>query len=408
MIGKESHISLSELAGIVDDLVKEVFYNQSFWIVAETSDVKNYADRGYCFVTLIEKEGRDTRAKMEAVIWSRFYHIIADFEIATGIAFDKNIKVLLKVSVDFSPIYGLKLQILDIDPSYTAGELEREKQAVLDRLLKQNPAVIHYVDGTYISQNKQLSRPLVFQRIALITAPDSDGRRDFLHELQSNPYKYSFRCDEYLCRIQGDGADVLIISQLQQIIKKINRYDVVVIVRGGGSQLDFGPFDTYELGLAIASCQIPVITGIGHERNVSIADLMSHLQVKTPTKAASFLVEHNHSFEEDVTQMSEYILSRADDILSDAKVSLDRFMDRLFSSAKLLLAHKNNELDKIGIALKHLDPENVIARGYAMVLKNNEIIVDPEKLLPGDEVQLRLKDYYYQTQIKSKHKKNEN
>lgn len=404
---KPDYITLSELAGIVDDLIKEVFFSQTFWIIAETADVKNYADRGYCFVTLVEKEGGDTRAKMDAVIWSRYYHKIAEFEVATGVAFSKNIKLLLKVSVDFSPVFGLKLQILDIDPSYTAGELEREKQATLDRLVKENPDIIHLVDGSYISSNKQLSRPLVFQRIALITAPDSDGRRDFLHELQSNPHGYRFLCDEYLCRIQGDGAGKIIMQQLDYISRQAAQYDTVVIVRGGGSQLDFGPFDTYDLGLSIASFPIPVITGIGHERNVSIADLMSHLQVKTPTKAASFLVDHIYNFEKDIQNKAEYIYNLAESMLTTAKTGLESLVDRLQRAGRQYLVNRNIDLEKAEIALKHLDPENVIARGYAMILKNNKIIGDPAAISEGDIIDIKLKDQYLRSLVQQKAKHHE-
>ncbi|MCX6272312.1 MAG: exodeoxyribonuclease VII large subunit, partial [Bacteroidetes bacterium] len=272
-------IPLSELADLIENLVKDAFYNQSYWVVAETSDVKNYPDRGYCFVTLVEKEGKDTLARLEGVIWSKQYHIIREFEVASGIRFDKNIRLLLKVMVDFSAQYGLKLIIQDIDPSFSIGNLELEKKKILNRLLAENPDVIHYVDGNYITVNKRLTLPLALQRIALLTAPQSDGLRDFRHELEENPYGYRFIIDEYLTQIQGRRAEYQIVDQLEAIARLKNRYDIAVIARGGGSQLDFGPFDTYEAGLAVAGFNLPLITGIGHERNVSIVDMMSLLPV---------------------------------------------------------------------------------------------------------------------------------
>ncbi len=400
-------MTLSELAGIIDDLVKDMFYNQVYWIVAETADVKKYPDRGYCFVTLVEKEGPETKAKMEGVIWSKHYPALNNFEASTGIRFDKNIRVLLKVGVDFSPVYGLKLQIMDIDPSYTAGEIDRQKQQILDRLVKENPGIVSLVDGTYITQNARLARPLVFQKIALITAPDSDGRRDFLHETGSNPYHYVFHCDEYLTRIQGESAEDEIIDCLNRIKTSRRKYDAVIIVRGGGSQLDFGPFDTYPLGLTIAGSPIPVITGIGHERNVSITDLMSHLQVKTPTKAASFLVDHNHKFEEDIEGMLEYICNLSGKITDGENKALLQLRQRLSSSLKLYLSAKKNELDRLSITLRHLDPENILKRGYALVMKNDNIIIKPESIDSGDEVVVRLQNTFFRTLVQSKTEKNE-
>ncbi|MHC1707371.1 MAG: exodeoxyribonuclease VII large subunit [Bacteroidales bacterium] len=392
MLAETDYIKLSDLAWIIDDLVKEAFCNRTYWIVAETADVKNYPDRQYCFVTLIEKEGKDTLARMEAVLWSRYYSEIENFERITGKRFEKNIRILLKVIIDFSPVYGLKLQILAIDPSYTLGELERTKQQTLDRLVAENPQIIQYQDGIYQTKNKLLSRPLAFQRIALITAPDSDGRRDFLHELQSNPYGYSFQYKEYLTRIQGEGAEKQILECLHQVKASEHSYDAVIITRGGGSQLDFGPFDTYELGLAIATFPVPVITGIGHERNVSIADHMSHLQVKTPTKAAAFLIDHNHKFEEDIISMTEYIFRFASETISDEDSRLDRASEKLSFSVKTFLSNRSIDLDKVSIALKHLDPENVLARGFAMIKKDRQILTDPEKIKQGDVLEIRLKE----------------
>ena len=401
MSANNSFLSLSELAFLVQESITDTFFGESYWVVAETLDVKNYPDRAYCFVTLVEKSGKDVTARMEAVIWSQYHHIIREFEFTTGMRFDKNIRLLMKVAVDYSPKWGLKLLIRELDSSFTIGNLELEKQNTLKRLVNENPKLIRYIDGDYTTYNKRLQRPIVIQRIALITAPNSDGWRDFRHELDANPYGYRFIITEFFSQVQGQGAEKQILNQLEMIRDEKPDYDAVVIVRGGGSQLDFGPFDTYELSLAIAGFPILVISGIGHERNVSITDLMSHLSVKTPTKAAAFLVEHNRQFEEGIYQVFDYALNKASESFSSAGKILDRLEDKLFYTGERYLMNRNHELGRLETAIRHLDPENTLARGFAMVMKEGRIITDPNLILPEDEINIRLKTNVITTKVKS-------
>jgi exodeoxyribonuclease VII large subunit len=395
------HITLSELVSEISETLSERFYGKSYWIVAETSDIKNYPDRGYCFATLIEKEGKDVLAKMEAVIWRREYPIISNFEFVTGTRFDRNLKLLLNVEVVFNPVYGLRLEIIDIDTAFTLGQLELERQEIVRRLVAENPGIIRLVDGNFITYNKTLSTPLVIQHIALITAPGSDGLRDFLHELGSNPYGYKFTVTQYLTQIQGKNADQLIIRQLTEIEASDNRIDVVVIVRGGGSQLDFGAFETYDIGKAIAGYGKIIITGIGHERNVSIADLMSNNNLKTPTKAASFIIDHNRAFEEEVVQLQEQITSGAEELLIKAADAIDLLKRRFIENCRHFLERANNEIEKHTIAVKHLSPENILGRGFAIVSRNNRIVVDPEQLQPGEEIIVTMQNASILSTVKS-------
>ena len=403
MNGFPSHafISLSELAFLVQESITETFFGETFWVVAETLDVKNYPDRAYCFVTLVEKSGKEVAARMEAVIWSQYHHIIREFEFTTGMRFDKNIRLLMKVAVDYSPKWGLKLLIRELDSSYTIGNLELEKQHTLKRLAEENPGIIRYIDGEYSTLNKRLQRPMVLQRIALVSAPNSDGWRDFRHELAANPYAYRYTLTEFFCQVQGQGAEKQILSQLEIIRQRKSAFDAVVIVRGGGSQLDFGPFDTYELSLAVAGFPLLVISGIGHERNVSVVDLMSHLSLKTPTRAATFLSEHNRQFEEGIGQMFDYALNKASEVFGNAGRSLTRLEDKLLYTGERYLANRNHALSRLETAVRHLDPENTLARGFAMVMKNDRILTDPTMILPGDELNIRLKSSVITTKVKT-------
>jgi exodeoxyribonuclease VII large subunit len=395
-------IRLSDLAFTLEAVVDNAFGQKAIWVVAETSDIKNYPDRGYCFLTLVEREsgtpaaggasGKGTLAKLEACIWRRNYHTIHEFEQATGVAFARNIQLLLLVSVGFNPVYGLRLEILKIDPSHTLGNLERERQAVLDALIENYPDRVWLEAGQYITANQLLPRPIVMQRIALITAPNSDGWRDFRHELAQNSFGYDFVVDEFLTQVQGQGADRAICGQLERIRVSGVAYDAVVIVRGGGSQLDFGSFDTYLMGQTVAGFSIPILAGIGHERNVSITDLLCHESVKTPTKAAAFLIEHSRQFEESCLQLRERLRVVAREALESAREQIDRETERLRFVSQLYLRNRHTDLTEKAVTLRHLNPANVLRRGYALLLRNGRILTQSADVQPGETLQVQMHD----------------
>lgn len=388
-----SPIRLSDLAFTLEAVVDEAFGQKAVWVVAETSDIKNYPDRGYCFLTLVERESnRETVAKLEACIWRRNYHTISHFEQETGVAFARNIQLLLLVSVGFSPVYGLRLEILKIDPSYTLGNLERERQAVLDTLVQNRPDLVWIEAGQYITANQLLPRPTVIQRLALITAPNSDGWRDFRHELIQNPFGYAFIIDEFLTQVQGQGAERAICGQLERIRSSGIAYDAVVIVRGGGSQLDFGSFDTYLMGETVAGFDIPILAGIGHERNVSITDLLCHQSVKTPTKAAVFLIEHNRQFEETCLLLRDRLRTAAREALLSARENLDRETERLRFVSQTYLRDRHTDLLEKAVTLRHLDPANVLRRGYALLLRNGRILTQTADVHAGETLQVQMRD----------------
>ena len=388
-----SPIRLSDLAFTLEAVVDEAFGQKAVWVVAETSDIKNYPDRGYCFMTLVERESnRETVAKLEACIWRRNYHTISHFEQETGVAFARNIQLLLLVSVGFSPVYGLRLEILKIDPSYTLGNLERERQAVLDTLVQNRPDLVWVEAGQYITANQLLPRPTVIQRVALITAPNSDGWRDFRHELAQNSFGYDFSIDEFLTQVQGQGAERAICGQLERIRTSGTAYDVVVIVRGGGSQLDFGSFDSYLMGETVAGFTIPILAGIGHERNVSITDLLCHQSVKTPTKAAAFLIEHNRQFEETCLLLRDRLRTVAREALQTARENLDRETERLRFVSQAYFRDRHTDLMEKAVTLRHLDPANVLRRGYALLLRNGRILTQTADVQAGETLQVQMRD----------------
>ena len=388
----EQHLRLSDLAALIDQTLYSKFGPNTFWVKAETSDIKNYFDRQYCFLTLVEKDGSQVIAKMDAVIWRQQYHIIREFSKATGISFDKNISLLMRVQVGFNAQYGLRLQILELDSGFTLGGIELQRQATLTKLLEKNPKTIALLDGEYITYNSRLTLPLVIQKIALITAPGSDGERDFKHELKNNALGYHFEIDSYLTQIQGKDADKAILGQLELMIAIGKKYDLVAIVRGGGSQLDFSAFDTYDLGLKIATFPIPIIAGIGHERNVSIADLMCFSSLKTPTKAASFIIEHNTIFEQQIERLKARLVYVADGIIQSSKNNIEKSATALKNAVQIYFKDKHNALNQKNITVKLSDPAHVLARGYAILQNQNGIIMDAQLLKKGDKISATTKD----------------
>ena len=272
--------------------------------------------------------------------------------------------------------------MLEIDHTYALGKLEQEKQQTLDRLVKENPTNIRLVDGQYFTSNKSLELPIVLQRIALVTAPDSDGQRDFKQELANNPYGYVFSVTEFLTQIQGDNSSNLIIQKLKQIEVKSENFDVVAIVRGGGSQTDFKPFEDYELSKYVASFPLPILTGIGHDRNTSIVDLMAR-QHKTPTKVASSMVEHNFNFESEIIELKNRLLETTESIIEKAK----------------------DNLQQIKRTVKAYSPATILNKGYAIITSNDQIIIDPKDIKPNTEIKTILKNELIHSIVtkKSKH-----
>ncbi|MCC6252557.1 MAG: exodeoxyribonuclease VII large subunit [Bacteroidia bacterium] len=388
----EQHLRLSDLTLLIDRVLYNNFGSNTYWVKAETSDVKNYPDRQYCFLTLVEKEGNQVIAKMDAVIWKQQYHIIREFVENTGVGFDKNISLLLRVQLGFSAQYGLRLQILELNAGYTLGAIELQKQEVLKQLVEQNPETISLINGEYITYNNQLLLPVVIQKIALITAPGSDGERDFLHELQHNIYGYQIEIDSYLTQIQGNTAAQSILEKLNLIITLGIKYDLVVIVRGGGSQLDFSAFDAYDLSLRVASFPIPIIAGIGHERNISIVDLMCYASLKTPTKAAAFIIDNNLAFEQQINTLKNRLVSITDSIIQSAKSKIEKSELILKNAVTLYFRDKNNLLNQKIISIKLLDPTHILSRGFA-ILKNKEgVIMNSLNLEPGNVITAITKD----------------
>nr|MBP6732680.1 exodeoxyribonuclease VII large subunit [Chitinophagales bacterium] len=344
-------------------------------------NVKRQPTSRRCYLTLEDYEGSSKTAEAKAVFWANSYSEIESFEKATGQKFKDGIQIICKVRIRYHKVYGLNLDVIGIDFAHTLGVLELERQRTLDRLLKENPTTVQLFDGVYRTYNNRLPLPLLIQNIALITAPNSDGQRDFLQELTLNKHRYSYKVTEFLTTIQGDNAHLLILEQLNKIKQSGQPFDVVAIVRGGGSQTDFKCFDDYELCNAVANFGIPIFTGIGHDRNQSIVDLMAREQ-KTPTKVAAMLVEHNFEFENRLIDLKNRIADAVQTSLQNAK-------DNLRNAKRII---------------KLASPKAILDRGFAMLMVDGKIITDPKLISENSQIQTVLRDEVIYSTVTEKKK----
>ena len=362
-------IKLSELTQQIQDTIQTQFDGEVFWVSARIMNVKKYETNRRCYLTLEEYENGTKTTEIRAVFWANYYSEIEKFEKAIKQPFKDGTEIICKVKVRYHKVYGLNLDVMQIDLAHTLGTLELERQQTLEKLVKENPKTIQLFDGVYRTFNNGLPLPLIISNIALITAPNSDGQRDFQQEIKRNKHQYTFSVTEFLTTIQGDNAHKLILEQLKLIEKSKEPFDVIAIVRGGGSQTDFKPFDDYELSKYVANFPIPIYTGIGHDRNQSIVDLMAREQ-KTPTKVASLFVEHNFDFE---------------NTLIDLKTRLTDTIAEQLENAK-------EELDNAKRIVKLSSPQAILDRGFAIIMSNNKIVVDPKTITENSQLQTLLKN----------------
>lgn len=375
-------LRLSELVNEIDDAIQTRFAGESFWITAEITDVKPQdPSRNYRFIKFIEKSGSTTLASVDAVFWARSLNQIEKFEKTTNTSFRNGLEITCRVAVTFNTRYGLKLEVLEIDCAYALGQIEIERQQTIEKLLTDNPNTITRIDEQFFTFNKSLELPIVIQRIAFITAPNSDGQRDFNQELNFNKHKYLFSVTEFLTQIQGDTSSKLIVQKLKLIEAEKDKYDIVVIARGGGSQTDLQPFDDYSLSQYVATFPLPILTGIGHDRNTSIVDLMAR-QHKTPTKVASSIIDYNFNFECEILDLKE----------------------RMFHKVESMLKETKNRLVQMKRTVKAYSPATILNKGYAIIMSNNQIITNPKDIKLNSEIQTLLKNEIIHSTITQKTK----
>lgn len=428
---KAEAYTLSELNTTIREAL-ELTFPDTFWVVAEISETR-CDSKGHCYLGLVEKRDGVVIAQMRANVWAYTYRNVSHkFEKATGESLKKGMQVLLSAEVTFHEVYGLSLNIKDIDPTYSLGEMAKKKRETIERLNKEG----------LIDLNKALLLPLVPQRIAVISSESAAGYGDFISHIENNPYGYTIHHKLYQSLMQGEGAEESILSALSKIKKKTHLYDVVVIVRGGGSQIDLSCFDSYSLAVKVAKFPLPVITGIGHERDDTVCDIVAHKKMKTPTAVAGFIIDGIRTFEDNLLDMERRLIHGAKDLLKEEKhrfrhivqsfshIITKRFhtedkrlhtiihrlmngtnqainfrtnnltfeISQLSSSLKSLFKTQDERIKHLEQGIRLLDPANVLKRGYSITYLNNKAVKAVAELTEGDMIETRL----YEGSIKSK------
>jgi len=328
-------LSLSELNGSVKKVLSANF-TAPVWVIGEISEMTVHSN-GHCYLTLIEKGGTEDRivAQARATIWSYTFRMLRPFfETTTGQQLTDGIKVLLQVSVEFHELYGFSLNVRNIDPTYTLGDQARKRMEIIQRLK----------DEGVLTMNKELELPLVPQKIAIISSPTAAGYEDFMQQLTSNSRGFHFYTQLFPAIMQGHLAEKSMVDALDRIYPYEDFFDLVVIIRGGGSQVDLSCFDNYLVAYHVTQFPLPVLTGIGHEKDDSIVDLVAHTRLKTPTAVAEFILEGTANFEERINQLENRIISLVDERLEVEKDNLSELTEEFSRLVRKQLVSKRSEL----------------------------------------------------------------
>lgn len=376
-MGPENFITLSQLNYQIHQTISDRFKGRTYWVVADVTSHTYKADKKIHYFELVEKGEKNSAitAKIMGKAWGEGAVRLSDFQTKTGQIFTNNLHVLVQVSVDYHALYGLSVNVLDIDVNFTLGVLQQHRNATLKRLEAENDFITKTPDG-YSTLNSRLQLPVVIQRVAVISASNSAGNEDFRHTLKHNDFGYSFQADDYYTVVQGDNNAKLFLNKLIEVYNSGIPYDAIIIIRGGGAQSDFLIFDNYQIGRAVAKFPIPVITGIGHQKNVSIVDLMAHTSTKTPTKAAEFIIAHNRSFEMRLLSLQQNIVIRSQQLflshfrmLEELKRNISRNATGLLGLFKQKLTTANQKLaaDSRSILNQHSQNLSLKAQSTAQI-----------------------------------------
>ncbi len=376
------HISLLKLLEKVKGEVEEGTRGQ-IWVKTEISDIKNHP-AGHCYLELVDtgEEERDVEARAQGIIWASVYKMLRPyFTTTTGYELTAGMHILVRVNVQFSPLYGLSLIISDIDPSFTVGEVELERQKNIRRLRE---------EGMF-DMNKGLELPRLPRNFAVISSKSAAGYLDFIKHLHENEYGYRFRTKLFPAPMQGESAPSGIIEAIDMVAEEMNSFDVLLILRGGGSPQDLRCFDDYELAVNIAQFPLPVITGIGHEQDFHIADMVAHTSVKTPTAVAAFITGIFIKEESLISSFASRLsLSLQARVLNEGS-RLQRTTDTLINICTNRISEGMHLLDLAEQRIKINNPIALLKNGYAITVKDGKR-VNALELKREDKVEIFMKE----------------
>ena len=384
----KEYYELTELQAAIKEGLSELFPDK-YWVRAE---IREFSPRsnGHCYLSLSQSSGGKVLAEARAMIWKwNFPMLKAFFEETVGEPLRSGITVLVRVQVNYSELYGVSLFIDDIDPSFTVGEKALEKKRIIRKLTEEG----------YLEMQQELCLPRLPRRLAVISARTAAGLGDFMNHLTGNPSGYAFEVDLLEALMQGESAP----ESISEAIKKAseNQYDAVLILRGGGSEMDLACFDDYDLAVAIATCPVPVLTAIGHERDYHIADMVANRFVKTPTALADVFLELYESEDAAITTLAQRIRQSVARRISDEFRRVDQVMHRLKFSMSAILGRELSALALKETVIASADPRTILSRGYVLVTDGKgRVLKSARKVAPGERIGVRFSDGSLQADVR--------
>ena len=411
-MAETQHITLRELQRRVKAALEGQFA-LPVWVSAEISEIKvNYS--GHCYLELVEKGGDNgvPTAQARAVVWRSHYPRISGyFEAETGQRLTAGIKILAKVLVSYHELYGFSLQITDIDPSYTLGDMERQRQQTIAQLQQ---------DGVW-EMNREVPMPAVVQRIAIVSSVHAAGYQDFCKELDKSPYRFSLTLFDAF--MQGEAAEESIVEALCNVANNLEKFDAVVLIRGGGSRSDLNCFNAYRLCAHVAQFPLPVLTGIGHDKDTSVADMVAHTALKTPTAVAGWLVErmagidgwldcaalqlHDtttaamHASEVRLERLSGEVRRLSGELLTRQSLRLEHLGTLLPETARNFLARQTTRLENAAELIAGRSPERILRLGFAVVRSGGRAVTSAAAVAAGEHIEIEVSDGKINATVKS-------
>lgn len=380
--------SLKELCDWIQEIVENDLPNR-YWVCAEIASI---SVRGHCYMELVEKaENGILAAKVRATCWSNVYHLLsAYFQQETGQVLHIGLQVMLEVSVEFHAVYGLSLNVWNIDPTYTLGDLAKQRQATIQQLTE---------DGVMDLQ-KALQIPSLPRRVAVISSADAAGYGDFCDQLKHNRFGFKFHVQLYPAVVQGDTAARSVVQALNSIVALEEEWDVVVIIRGGGASTDMSCFDDYNLASHCAQFPLPIIAGIGHTRDVSVVDMVVHTSVKTPTAAAEWLIERVAEQVDRVGGLMLRLQRATQNAVSREKNRLLLYEQQIFNAVRGKAVRERGKLDLWMKTIELHSPERIFQMGYSLTMANGKLVRSQDDVNEGDLLETYLHDGVIQSVVK--------
>ena len=401
----DDSFSLSELNRRVKDAIRD-HLPETYWLRAETSDVRRNQN-GHCYLEFVEKDAEKQHiiARARGMIWSNVFQMLsAYFETETGQSFTSGLNVLVRVTVDFHELYGFSLTVNDIEPSFTLGEIARNRQQVLRQLEEEG----------VLTLNRELELPELTLRIAVISSPTAAGYGDFCDQLARNSAGFAIQTRLFPAIMQGERSESSIIGALEKVYGYSHLFDAVAIIRGGGATSDLNCFDSYALAVNVAQFPLPVVSGIGHERDVTVLDHVAHTRAKTPTAVAEFFISHTTQTAAELADLEERLVGQTRSVLQEELSQLrlltretvhlsalqlqretalvQKIWDRMRHQLNQRIQEERHLIETAGQYIRMVSPEHVLKRGYTLTTRQGRIITSLQSLSPDEVIETHFRD----------------